>query len=133
VEFDGANHPVQGDLGNIQQIYPAQWAIAGGSISIQAQSDLRRVNRVGGAVVTDSSRQIPTNWMYRRGNVDSTSGKFGATGLYTEYKVDASASTAWWIDYSNFFEGIGALGGGDIALLAGRDIINTDAFIPTNA
>ena len=133
VEFDGANHPDQGDLGNIQQIYPAQWAMAGGSISIQAQSDLRRVNRVGGAVVTESSRQIPTNWMYRRGNVDSTSGKFGATGLYTEYKVDASASTAWWIDYSNFFEGIGVLGGGDIALLAGRDIINTDAFIPTNA
>ena len=133
VEFDGANHPYQGDLGNIQQIYPAHWAMAGGSISIQAQSDLRRVNRVGGVVVTESSRQIPTNWMYRRGNVDSTSGTFGATGLYTEYKVDASASTAWWIDYSNFFEGIGALGGGDIALLAGRDIINTDAFVPTNA
>jgi filamentous hemagglutinin family protein len=133
VEFDGANHPDQGNLGNIQQIYPAHWAMAGGSISIQAQSDLRRVNRVGGVVVTESSRQIPTNWMYRRGNVDSTSGTFGATGLYTEYKVDASASTAWWIDYSNFFEGIGALGGGDIALLAGRDIINTDAFVPTNA
>jgi filamentous hemagglutinin family protein len=133
VEFDSANHPDQGNLGNIQQIYPAQWAMAGGDISIYAQADIRRVNRVGGAVVTESPRQLPTNWLYRRGYVDSETETFGVTGLYTQYKVDYSASTAWWIDYSNFFEGVGTLGGGDIDLVAGRSIINTDALLPTNA
>jgi hypothetical protein len=46
---------------------------------------------------------------------------------------DTSASTSWWVDFSNFFEGIGALGGGNVTLTAGRDIINVDALIPTNA
>ncbi len=43
------------------------------------------------------------------------------------------ASTTWWVDYSNFFEGIGTLGGGDIMLNAGRDVSNVDASAPTNA
>ena len=43
------------------------------------------------------------------------------------------ASTTWWVDFSNFFEGVGALGGGNVTMVAGRDISNVDAVIPTNA
>ncbi len=39
----------------------------------------------------------------------------------------------WWVDFSNFFEGVGALGGGDVTLQAGHDVANVDAVIPTNA
>ncbi len=39
----------------------------------------------------------------------------------------------WWIDYSNFFEGVGALGGGNVTLTAGRNVKNVDAVVPTNA
>ncbi len=42
-------------------------------------------------------------------------------------------STSWWVDFSNFFEGVGALGGGNVTLTAGRDVNNVDAVIPTNA
>ncbi len=43
------------------------------------------------------------------------------------------ASTTWWVDFSNFFQGVGALGGGNVTMIAGHDISNVDAVIPTNA
>jgi len=135
VERDNAFHPDQSALGANQQIYPPQWAVSGGSIAITAGADIRRVTRVGLATVTDSSRQLPTNWLYRRGYVDPTTGIFGLAGVDSGISTvsDPSGSTTWWVDYSNFFEGVGALGGGNITMEAGRDIINADAVIPTNA
>jgi hypothetical protein len=109
--------------------------MAGGNVVIRTQRDIRRITQVSGREVTDSSRQLPSNWLYRRGYVDSTTGKFGVGGVDSAVTTitDPSASTTWWIDYSNFFEGVGALGGGDVRMIAGRDIINADAFVPTNA
>jgi len=66
------------------------------------------------------------NWLNRRGWVDAT-GQFGSPR--TDTIVD---STSWWIDYSNFFEGVGALGGGNVTLIAGHSISNVDAVVPTN-
>jgi filamentous hemagglutinin family protein len=139
VERSTASHPSQGNLGVPQQNYPAQWAIAGGSVSIAAQGDIGRFTLLGTNVVPDSSKQLPNNWLYRRGYVNPATGLFGEGGVGNVGSnsagnvSDASASTAWWVDYSNFFEGIGALGGGNISLVAGSDIINADAVIPTNA
>ena len=128
-------HPDQGNLGDVQQVYPAQWAVAGGNIAINAGADIRRVARVSTTVVNDSSRQLPSNWLYRRGYVDPETGLFGNAGVDAGLSTvnDPSGSTTWWVDYSNFFESIGALAGGNITLEAGRDIINADAVIPTNA
>jgi filamentous hemagglutinin len=139
VERSTASHPSQGNLGVPQQNYPAQWAIAGGSVSIAAQGDIGRFTLLGTNVVPDSSKQLPSNWLYRRGYVNPATGLFGEGGVGNVGSnsagnvSDASASTAWWVDYSNFFEGIGALGGGNVSLVAGSDIINADAVIPTNA
>jgi filamentous hemagglutinin len=47
--------------------------------------------------------------------------------------ADSILSMAWWVDFSNFFEGVGALGGGNIAIKAGKDVSNVDAVIPTQA
>jgi hypothetical protein len=71
------------------------------------------------------------NWLYRRGFLDQDSGTFGTAG--GPGRGAEIASTAWWVDFSNFFEGVGALGGGNVTLTAGRDIANVDAVIPTNA
>jgi hypothetical protein len=101
------------------------------NVTLVAGADIRRVTRIGANIVTDTSRQLPSNWLYRRGEIDPSTGLFAVNG--TAGPIDASASTTWWIDYSNFFEGVGALGGGNVTLKAGRDIINTDAFVPTNA
>jgi len=126
----------QGDLGAAQRnsnfSYPVQYTMAGGSIRLSAGDEL---NRLTGANIADSSRQLPSNWLYRRGFVDSATGEYGIGGYRSGIQnIDANpASTTWWIDYSNFFAGIGALGGGDILLEAGGNIENFDAAIPTNA
>ncbi|MCE9542881.1 MAG: hypothetical protein K8R38_05095, partial [Verrucomicrobia bacterium] len=41
------------------------------------------------------------------------------------------ASTTWWVNYANFFQGVGALGGGNVSLKAAGDIRNMDVSIPT--
>ncbi len=128
-------------LGVLQQNYPAQYSMAGGNVTIDAGGSIARMTRdvttaTGGNLIPDSSRQMPNNWLYRRGYVDPITGEFGlggVTGGTTVNLNDPSASTTWWVDFSNFFEGIGTLGGGDVTLTAGRDVQNIDAVAATNA
>ncbi|MDB6074788.1 MAG: hypothetical protein JWO89_2428, partial [Verrucomicrobiaceae bacterium] len=84
-----------------------------------------------GVLVAESEREMPNNWLYRRGYVDPLTGEalsgVAGTGRSTVW------STTWWVDFSNFFQGVGALGGGDVTMKAGRDVANVDAVIPTNA
>ena len=106
-------HPNQGDLGAVQQTYFAQYSLAGGDVTLTAGENIERLTRTTlGQLVPDSSRQNPTNWLYRRGYVDSATGQFGVGGVGTGQSGvnDPAASTTWWIDYSNFFQGVGALG-----------------------
>lgn len=118
-------------LGAIQESpsYPAQYTVAGGNVTICAQNDVQHLTKdpVTGLLIADSSRELPNNWLYRRSYVDSTTNQFG-TGRFGDVE-----STSWWIDFSNFFEGIGALGGGNVTLTAGHDVNNVDAVAPTNA
>jgi filamentous hemagglutinin family protein len=141
VAFDPTSHPEQGSMGRPSQAFTPQWAMAGGDLRIFAGNDIARVTQFTDSegkisIIPDSSHQFTSNWLYRRGHVDTTTGKFGAIQFQDsngETIVDSSASTAWWIDYSNFFQGFGTLGGGDIALVAKNDIVNADAVSPTNA
>ncbi len=110
----------EGALGAIQQNYPALYSSAGGNVSVQARSN---IERLGNAV----TRELPNNWLYRRGYVNE-SGEFDRTGFGS-----AIGSTTWWIDFSNFFQGVGALGGGNVSLSAGNNIVNVDGVVPTNA
>ena len=111
-------------------IYAAQFSLAGGSVTINARRDISRAVADASltALIADSSKELPNNWLYRRGYVDPVTGQYGATHAGGEI-----ASTAWWVDFSNFFEGVGALGGGNVSLLAGRNVTNVDAAVPTNA
>jgi hypothetical protein len=130
-------HPSQSGagltLGEFQQVYQPAWSMAGGNINIQAGQNIARYYTLTNDELTiDSSRQMPTNWLYRRGYVDPTTGLFSDNGG-VDRVTDTATSTTWWIDYSNFFQGIGTLGGGNIAFKAAKDVINVDAVAPTNA
>ena len=120
-------------LGSVQQnpLYAAQYSLGGGNVTIAATRDIKHQTLNGGVLVADSQKQIPNNWLYRRGQIDPVTGEF-ALALETEF-TSTIASTTWWVDFSNFFEGIGTLGGGNISLIAGRDVSNVDAAAPTNA
>jgi len=121
--------PSTNPLGTVQEStpYPAQYTYGGGNISIDAQGNIQHLTEnTAGQLVPDSEKELPINWLYRRGYVDSA-GVFG-----TAHGGDI-ASTTWWVDFSNFFEGVGALGGGNVTMVAGGSINNVDAVIPTNA
>jgi len=101
--------------------YPVRFSVAGGNLKITAGTDIERIG-------SSSSRELPNNWLYRRGAVDRVTGAFTTTGFGS-----GVASTSWWIDFSNFFQGTGTLGGGHLTLQAGQNITNVDAVVPTNA
>ena len=132
-DFDLPNlaYPTGTALGAPQSSTPsiAQYGFGGGNVILAAQNDIARYQvNPDGTLSPDSSKELPSNWLYRRGYIDPATGQFGITHNGGEVE-----STSWWIDYSNFFEGIGALGGGNVTLTAGRDVNNVDAVIPTNA
>ena len=123
------DHGVDNVLGVPQQepYYAVQYTFGGGNVSIQAGADIAHYTKnTAGQFVPDSQRELPVNWLYRRGNIDPLTGEFGVA-LYGDV-----ASTTWWVDFANFFEGVGALGGGNVTLTAGRDIANVDAIAATN-
>ncbi len=125
--------PNQGLLGSVQQLYAAQFSMAGGNVSVSALNDiLHTTTDAAGNLLMDSERELPNNWLMRRDYVDS-SGNYGAISFGTPKVNDTAASTAWWINFSNFFDGVAALGGGNVTLKAGRDVQNVDASTPTNA
>jgi hypothetical protein len=106
----------------------AQYSMDGGNVSIYAGHDIvRYAYAEGGGLVADSSRELPDNWLYREGWVNPATGEFGNPGS------GVVESTSWWVDFSNFYEGVGALGGGNVTMIAGNNITNVDAVIPTNA
>jgi len=119
-----------GSLGVVQQSTPAavQFTDAGGNIALYAGNDIIHLTQNAlGQLIDDSEREMPINWLYRRGFVDPATGMFGIA------QNGDIASTAWWVDFTNFFEGVGALGGGNVSLTAGRDVKNVDAAVATNA
>src|SRR5262249_46456399 len=87
----------------------AAYPTMGGNITVSASDDIRSAPSV----------QLVSDWLWRRGAVDS------GTLVSTDQNV------SWWILFSKFEQGIGALGGGNVALNAGRDIVNVSAVIPT--
>ena len=123
------NLAVESVLGIRQQetFYRVQYTFGGGNVSINAGADIAHFTKNAGQLVPDSERELPNNWLYRRGNIDPLTGTFGAA-----FNGDI-ASTTWWVDFANFFEGVGALGGGNVMLTAGHDVANIDAVAPTNA
>ncbi len=96
-----------------------QFASGGGDVTVVAQRTIEHVNLSG---QPDSSKELPMNWLDRQGSTNATTGLFTAAG----------GPTGWWVDYTNFFEGIGALGGGNVSMTAGGSIDNVDAVVPTN-
>lgn len=63
----------------------------------------------------DSGRQMVNQWLFRQGGGSS------------------NRDTSWWVRPDQFRQGIATLGGGNISIKAGRDILNLSASAPTSA
>lgn len=91
---------------NDEKNWNLNWTKEGGAIAIEATRD----------IVAPAPSQFVVNWLWRQGNQDVAA---------------RAVETRWAVDFGRFQQGIGALGGGDIALSAGRDMVNVSASIPT--
>jgi hypothetical protein len=102
------------NLGGRQQgLYVPDYAYGGGNITLSAGGNIERLQldpNNSAKYLPDSSRQLPLNWLSRRGAI-------GADGAWVSRNNEVY-STTWWINYPSFFEGIGTLGGGNITMIA---------------
>jgi filamentous hemagglutinin len=104
--------PVQAALftpptGNGRDPFTASYPTDGGNISVAAADD----------IMSAPSEQLASDWLWRQGTITPT----GVIGK----------NTTWWVVFGNFEQGIGALGGGNVSLTAGRNIVNVSAVIPS--
>lgn len=97
---------------------PAVYPTAGGDIRVTAQGDIE---------AKQPSSQLITDWLFRQGSLNPD-----GTLATTPFANSNNRQPAWRPQFSQFKQGIGALGGGDISIAAGGDIDNLSAVIPTN-
>jgi hypothetical protein len=85
---------------------------SGGDLSISAGRDVLGTDSGGTNQV--GSQQSVNEWLLHGGSASTT------------------APTVWWTDFSQFQQGFGALGGGNLAIDAGRDVVRVGAVVPSN-
>lgn len=116
-------------IGSNSSPYQAAYSQAGGNVTISALGNIGHyLVDSSGNLTADSTKEMPTSWLYRQGFV--LNGQFAKTHTGSNVNI---AQTSWWVDFDNFFEGVGALGGGNVSLIAGKNVDNVDAVVPTNA
>ena len=78
----------------------------GGDIAVYAADDIRSA----------ASGQLISDWLWRSTSAGAAAG---------------ATSTTWWVMFNDFEQGVGALGGGNVSVGAGGNIVNLNAVIPT--
>ena len=111
----------------------AQYGAQGGHVDIAAQGHVRAPTAQG-----SRSDQILTEWLFRQGRYGGESDN--PTGYYDPYNVGPSwapvmsaqgQQPSWWVNYATFQQGLGALGGGNLRLSAGGDLVNLVVALPS--
>lgn len=108
----------------------AVYAIEGGNLDISAQ----------GSISAQPSGQRFVEWLNRQGNVNKLL-YFGTydvgEGSYDENwnwvpALRPPEQSSWWVRHGAFQQGVGALGGGNVSVSAGADLVNLLVVQPTN-
>lgn len=103
------------------------FAEAGGDLTIAAQGDITGADLAVIGCVNPSGptcygygniarKQMIADWLLRRGG----------------YNAEGNALSAWGVDFAKFKDGVGALGGGDVRLVAGGDVDRMTAAASDN-
>ena len=95
--------------GNSRSPFTAAYPTDGGNITVNAAVD----------ILSAPSEQLASDWLWRDGAVNA--------GLL----LNPAKNPSWWIVFADFDQGIGALGGGNLSLSAGGNIVNVSAVVPS--
>lgn len=126
-------HPL--DEEGVRSFKPV-FTFAGGNILLASGNNIDHLQPdpdFPGKFTADSSRQLPVNWLMRRGSIQGNSAEREnlVWSSISEGDLTEVMSTAWWVNFPSFFQGVATLGGGNITMLAGGNISNVDASLPT--
>ncbi|MDM0087380.1 MULTISPECIES: filamentous haemagglutinin family protein [unclassified Variovorax] len=107
----------------------ATYGVAGGHLDLAAQGDI-------GA---QASGQRYTEWLNRQGMLNQD-GYFGEYSIRSGTRPDGSygpivegpAQSSWWVNYGEFRQGVGALGGGNVKVSAGGDLRDLGVMLTTH-
>lgn len=111
------------------------WATEGGAIAIAAGGSIigieaptpdRNISTSGIPGGTTGIRNGFTgylwNYWYNRGG--------SSNGSSVPFATPGTQQTSAWVNYGGFFQGVGALGGGDVSIATGKDVIDLSVSIP---
>jgi filamentous hemagglutinin len=93
----------------------ATYGIGGGNLRIAAQGSATSV-----LPANPDDNQLFMEWLRKVGSLDEN------------FVFEANRQSSWWIDYANFQQGVGALGGGNVTVKTGGDLVNMLVALPTN-
>lgn len=110
--------PVQAATNPPGLVTQPTWAVGGGSVDLNAGGSIVGIERSTRDTVFG---QLWNGWYFRRGS---------SNGSQTPFPTTTFPQTTTWVNYGSFRQGVGALGGGDISLRAGKDIVDMSASIP---
>ncbi|WP_143201473.1 filamentous haemagglutinin family protein [Bradyrhizobium sp. NAS96.2] len=108
------------------------WATGGGAVTVSAGGSIIGIEMPIDAdgsqtgIAGASTGQMWSDWYVHYGLSNGTSTPFSGCAA----AGSVACQTATWINYATFFQGFGALGGGNVTLSAGADIIDVGASLP---
>ncbi|MBR0871346.1 filamentous hemagglutinin family protein [Bradyrhizobium tropiciagri] len=108
------------------------WATGGGAVTVTAGGSIIGIEMptdVDGSqtgIVGGPTGQLWSAWYIHYGKSNGSGTPFADCAA----AGSVACQTAAWINYATFFQGFGALGGGDITLSAGADIVDIGASLP---
>lgn len=115
----------------------AAFPTQGGDVSVTAQRDIRgrrdvtTTQTVFGRTNTTVWNAYYTPWLLAdAGIAPSHTGNLLGAGVFAPSGSDFASQSAWWIQYGSFHEGI-LSAGGNVAVTAGRDLIDVSVSLPT--
>lgn len=91
----------------------------GGDVSLKA----------GGNVSVAASDQLYSEWLFRQGTVGPDGNTYYIAPVSGNTPVPATP--AWWTRFDLFKQGVATLGGGNVSITAGADLINVGASAAT--
>lgn len=101
----------------------AAFSHTGGDVALHAGRDV--VGAMRPLVAGFGNEQLFNDWLFRQGRLDPND--------TTRYLQTVGGNPAWWVRFDQFQQGVGALGGGDVTVSAGRDVQTLTAVAPTQA
>ncbi|AHF93378.1 filamentous hemagglutinin [Opitutaceae bacterium TAV5] len=109
-----AGQRIADEAGFIRGSRVGDYPVNGGNVTITAGRD----------ITAPLTQDFVTGWLWRYGYADTSNGS-------STSQMTVAEQTSWSVVFANFEQGIGALGGGNVAITAGRHIHDLAVALPT--